>query len=36
VINGKPLVLPRAHIDYAVASAAETLARFQPATKDEK
>jgi hypothetical protein len=36
VIKGKPLALPRAHIDYAVASAAETLARFQPATKDEK
>jgi hypothetical protein len=39
VMNGKPLVLPRAHIDYAVASAAETLARFPPeksASKDNK
>ena len=27
-VNGKPLVLPRAHVDFALASAAETLKRF--------
>jgi hypothetical protein len=31
VVNGKPLVLPRAHTDFAAASAAETLARFPAA-----
>jgi hypothetical protein len=34
VVKGKPLALPRAHADFAAASAAETLLRFPPTGPD--